>query len=87
MLWMVESRQSFQIWRKASVKAWRWARGSQKSTADERMLKEAVCVTMSQFYCLHQSVNIAGHKNWILFIVSFPTILGRGPSVEKMPEE
>ena len=53
MLWMVESRLSFQIRRKASVKAWRWERGSQKSTADEKMLKEAVCVTVSQFFCLH----------------------------------
>lgn len=27
--WMVESRQGFQIRRKASVKAWRWERSSQ----------------------------------------------------------
>lgn len=88
--WMGE--RSFQIWRKASVKAWRRERGSQKSNTNERIL---MCTLEGNDICNYLSISGSllsslvckhdRHKTQILLIILVPTVFGRGPCVEEVP--
>lgn len=62
--WMVESRQGFQTWSKASgVKAWRCVRGSQESNIGERIL-----VYIFEGNCMSNYLSILSSHIYIYYL-------------------
>lgn len=62
--WMVESRQGFQTWRKASgIKAWRCVRGSQESNSDQRILMHTF-----EGNCMSNYISILGSHTYIYYL-------------------
>lgn len=79
MLWMVESRQSFQIWRKASVKAWRGReevrnRLLTRGCWRKHSMGSYVSLLLSSLVC-----NTLGTKIRSYLLFHLPTILKQRP--------
>lgn len=84
-----ESKQNFQIRRKASLEEWRREESKPEININKRILcifeGNCICTYLSipgshmYICCLHYSANIMGYKPQFLFIIVVSTILGRGP--------